>query len=71
MEPAKEELLEALRAMESLLGKMRKVLPKLTPGTSQHTLALRRTRAIEISVGLIRKELEMWEGMDRQKGTRP
>lgn len=57
-DPRGHELEEALRALDSLLGKCRKALLKLTPGKSQHTLMVRRIRAFEISIDLIEKELE-------------
>lgn len=54
----KDELEEALRAIESMVGKCEKVMPKLKPGTSQHTLLLRRIKALEIASVLIKQELE-------------
>ena len=56
----KEELHEALRAITSTIGKCEKVLPKLEEGTPQHTLLVRRIRALRISAALI--EREMGEG---------
>jgi [ribosomal protein S5]-alanine N-acetyltransferase len=55
-DPRLRELEEAKRALDSLLGKCRKVLLKLTPGRSQHTLMVRRIRAFEVSIELIEKE---------------
>lgn len=55
---AQDELAEALRALESTIRKCEKVLPKLAEGTAQHTLLVRRIRALEIAVDLIRRELE-------------
>lgn len=55
---ASEELEEALRAIESTLAKCRKALPRLRVGTSQHTLLVRRIRALEIASELIARELE-------------
>lgn len=52
-----EELEEALRAIESTIRKCEKVLPKLKEGTSQHTLLVRRIKALRISSGLIQREL--------------
>ena len=52
-----EELSEALRAIESTIRKCEKVKPKLAEGTSQHTLLVRRIRALEISAALIRREM--------------
>lgn len=54
----KEELGEALRAIASTISKCEKVLPKLKPGTSQHTLLLRRIKALNIASSLITKTLE-------------
>jgi len=53
-----EEYLEAQRAMTSLLSKMEKVILKLNPGTSQHTLTLRRIDALKISVELIQQAIQ-------------
>jgi hypothetical protein len=55
---AKEELEEAHRAIASTISKCEKVLPKLKPGTSQHTLLIRRIKALRISLSLITKALE-------------
>jgi len=53
----KEELEEALRAIASTISKCEKVLPKLKQGSSQHTLLVRRIKALCISAALIEKEL--------------
>jgi len=53
----KEELEEALRAITSTIGKCEKVQPKLKQGTSQHTLLVRRIKALYIASALIEKEL--------------
>lgn len=53
----KEELSEALRAIESTISKCEKVQPKLKEGTSQHTLLVRRIKALQISAVLIKREL--------------
>lgn len=53
----KEELEEALRAITSTISKCEKVLPKLKQGTSQHTLLVRRIKALCIASTLIEKEL--------------
>ena len=58
---SEEELHEARRAIVSTIGKCEKVLPKLKPGTSQHTLLVRRIKALQISVALINKELDTLE----------
>ncbi len=54
----KEELEEALRAISSTINKCEKGLPKLKQGTSQHTLLIRRIKALHIASALITKELE-------------
>ncbi|WP_042436009.1 hypothetical protein [Faecalispora jeddahensis] len=54
----KEELEEALRAIVSTISKCEKVQPKLKPGTSQHTLLIRRIKALRIASSLITRELE-------------
>jgi hypothetical protein len=54
-----EELKEALRAIESTISKCEKVQPKLKPGTSQHTLLVRRIKALNISAELIKRELKL------------
>lgn len=51
------ELQEALRAIESTLRKCEKVQPRLRPGSAQHTLLVRRIRALAIATALIQKEL--------------
>jgi uncharacterized protein Yka (UPF0111/DUF47 family) len=52
------DLKEDIRAIESTIKKCEKVLPKLKEGTSSHTLLIRRIRAFEIAVDLIKRELE-------------
>jgi hypothetical protein len=54
---SKEELEEASRALTSTIGKCEKVQPKLKEGTSQHTLLVRRIKALCIAVVLIEREL--------------
>lgn len=54
---AKDDLEEALRAIVSTIGKCEKVQPKLRPGTSQHTLLVRRIKALRIAAALIEREL--------------
>jgi len=54
----KAELEEALRAITSTLSKCEKVQPKLKPGTSQHTLLIRRIKALQIASALILQALE-------------
>jgi hypothetical protein len=53
------ELREALRAINSTIGKCEKAQAKLSEGTSQHTLMKRRLKAFYIAVSLIEKKL--WE----------
>ncbi len=53
----KEDLEEALRAIASTISKCEKVQPKLKPGTSGHTLLIRRIKALNIASTLIKREL--------------
>ena len=53
-----EELTEARRSIDSTLHKCEKALLKLTPGKSQHTLAVRRIKAFQIALALIDRELK-------------
>jgi hypothetical protein len=55
----KEELDEALRAIDSTIAKCEKVLPKLKNGTPQHTLLIRRIKALHIASALIKRELSL------------
>lgn len=55
---SQEELQEALRAIRSTISKCEEVLPKLNEGKSQHTLTVRRIKALQIAVSLITRELE-------------
>ena len=57
----KEELQEALRAIDSTIRKCEKVQPKLREGTSSHTLLARRIKAFRIAAALIQRELEQGE----------
>ena len=52
------ELMEARRALASTLSKCEKVLLKLQPGKSQHTLTVRRIAALRIALDLIERELD-------------
>lgn len=54
----KEELEEALDAIASSTGRVEKILPKFEPGTSQHTLAVRRIKAFHMAAELIKRELK-------------
>lgn len=62
-----EELHEALRAIYSTISKCEKVLPKLHDGTPQHTLTVRRIKALQIAVTLISRELENVYGKETPK----
>ena len=57
----KEELSEALQAINSLLSKCEKVQDKFEPGNSQHTLLKHRINALRISSDLITKALDEQE----------
>ena len=52
-----EELAEARRSIDSTLCKCEKALEKLRPGSSSHTLTVRRIRAFRIALALIGREL--------------
>ena len=54
----KEDLEEALRAIASTISKCEKVEPKLKQSTSQHTLLMRRIKALHIASSLIMQALE-------------
>ncbi len=64
MEPAKEELLEAKRQIDSTIHKLKESVHSMEIKDnaarlkSQITLATRRVKAFEIAVSLIEKELE-------------
>ena len=53
-----EELAEARRSIASTLSKREKALEKLRPGSSAHTLTVRRIRAFQIALVLIDREVE-------------
>ena len=53
----KEEIEEALRAINSLLSKCEKVKLKIKQGTSQWSLLNNRIKALRISSSLLTKEL--------------
>lgn len=55
---SEEELNEAILSIESTITKCEKVLPKLKQGTSQHTLLVRRIKAFQIALSLIKEELK-------------
>ena len=52
------DLEEGLRALDSLIGKSRKALEHLKPGTSQHTTLARRLRAFTLAREIIAEKLE-------------
>jgi len=54
----KEELIEARNSLDSTLSKCEKAILKLKENSSQHTLMVRRIRALHIAVKLIAGELE-------------
>jgi hypothetical protein len=53
----KEELLEALRAVTSVIQKCEKAQENFPNGTSHHTLLKNRLKAMYISKTLIEKEM--------------
>lgn len=53
-----EELKEAIRSIESTISKCEKVMPKMKQGTSQYTLLVRRIKAFQIALSLIKEKLE-------------
>jgi hypothetical protein len=53
----KDELKEALTAINSTISKCEKVMPKLKPNSAQQTLLSRRIKALNISAELIEREL--------------
>jgi len=52
----KESLEQAIEAFAFAATRVENVLPKFAAGTPQHTLVIRRLRAFEIAVALIRRE---------------
>lgn len=61
-----EELAEARRSIDSTLCKCEKALEKLRPGSSSHTLTVRRIRAFRIALELIDREMERGAGPDQE-----
>ena len=53
----RDELLEARRAIESVVNKCEKAFGKLAAGTSQHTLMKRRLAAFRVALELIDEKL--------------
>jgi len=54
-----EELKNALEAVTSVMSRVEKVQPKFEAGTPQHTLAVRRIKALSISSAFIKRELDL------------
>ena len=61
-----EELAEARQSIASTLSKCEKALEKLRPGSSAHTLTVRRIRAFQIALELIGREMERGTGPDEE-----
>ena len=55
---SRQELDDALRAVESIISKCEKALPGQKDGSPQRTLLTRRIKAMRISAHLIEKERE-------------
>jgi hypothetical protein len=55
---AEEDLKEALIAISSMIHKIRKAQEHFAKGTSQHTLAKNRLKALRIASTLITKSLK-------------
>jgi hypothetical protein len=56
---AKQDFEEALRSITSTISKCVKVKPKLKRGSPQHTLLVRRLKALRIASALIVRELNV------------
>lgn len=54
-----EELKNALEVVASVISRVEKVQPKFEAGTPQHTLAVRRIKALNISSAFIKRELDL------------
>lgn len=52
-----EELSKALDTVTSIIDRVEKIQPKFKEGTPQNTLAVRRIKALNISLSLIKREL--------------
>lgn len=59
----KEDLQEALRAIDSTIRKCEKAQLKLKKGTSSHTLLVRRIKAFQIAERLIKRELDCFSSV--------
>ena len=55
---ARDDLQEALRAFASMISKTETTQVKFSPGTSQHTLARNRLKALRIASALITRSLK-------------
>lgn len=55
----KEELDHALEAVTTIMSRVEKIQPQFHEGTPQHTLAVRRIKALNISLALIKRELNL------------
>ncbi len=53
----KEELLEGIQAMESLIRKSEKTLPNLAPGSGPHTTLSRRLKAFKLTKAILEEKL--------------
>jgi hypothetical protein len=53
-----EELIEAKNSLESTLSKCEKAVLRLKENSSQHTLMIRRIKALRIALKLIKVELQ-------------
>jgi hypothetical protein len=54
----RDDLQEALSALDSMIGKTEKAQAKFSPGTSQHTLSRNRLKALRIASAFISRSLE-------------
>jgi hypothetical protein len=54
----RDDLQEALRTLDSMIGKTEKSHVKFSPGTSQHTLARNRIKALRKASALITRSLK-------------
>ncbi len=53
----KEDLIEGIVAMESLIKKSEKTLPNLTEGTGPHTTLTRRLKAFKLTKAILEEKL--------------
>lgn len=54
-----EELENALKTVTTIIGRVEKIQPKFEEHTPQHTLAVRRIKALDISLALIKREMNL------------